>query len=442
VSDATVFDQATTMIEKVWAQPIKELETLAVQRPVQDPLLRSAMHIRSALVVSSNAVVVHQDRLYAMTGPGQVPAFYDLERITRSAVDLRVAQAESQARLQAIGHITDAREAAQPPDRAPEIRLAQAAVARSVQAPRAPDPPPGQPSASAAVGPAVATSGPAGNRSAPLLVAGVVPEAGVHRAGQLLHRHLHAPPVGNPALHHGDRLLLRCREAHRPLAVGDHRDVADRPQPPGGPDLALQPGPVPVSAALLRHVCSPSASYGRAPQPGYDNRPPRSIPGGRFSCIPVQFAHGRRAPSGKDYVHRHTACQRTGVGKNRRSTKGPSRCEPHRQQPARPLPPHRRATPLPGRRRLRGTGAQPAQRARLGARGHPGGNVHCTSPDGRVYVGWLPEDNSAWRRGIVWTVRATPVEADAAPWMQEFGPDVPSRAVTGFLEALTSDADR
>src|SRR3954453_10346513 len=105
------------MIEKAWDRPIDALETLALQRPVQDPLLRAAMHIRTALVVSSNAAVVHQDRLHGMTGPGQVPAFYDLDRITRAAADLRVAQAESRARLQAIGHIIDAREAARPPDR-------------------------------------------------------------------------------------------------------------------------------------------------------------------------------------------------------------------------------------------------------------------------------------------------------------------------------------
>ncbi|WP_223188034.1 hypothetical protein [Streptomyces sp. CBMA29] len=64
--DATVFDQATAVIEKVRAQPIDALEALALQRPVRDPLLRSAMHIRQALVVSSKAVVVHQDRLHAM----------------------------------------------------------------------------------------------------------------------------------------------------------------------------------------------------------------------------------------------------------------------------------------------------------------------------------------------------------------------------------------
>lgn len=69
----------------------------------------------------------------------------------------------------------------------------------------------------------------------------------------------------------------------------------------------------------------------------------------------------------------------------------------------------------------------------------PEANVHCTSPDGRVYVSWLPEDPAAWRRGIV---RATPTEAGTEPWVQEFGPDVPSRAVAGFLEALTSHADR
>lgn len=160
MSDATVFDQANAMIEKAWARPIEDLETLALQRPVQDPLLRSAMHIRSALVVSSNAVVVHQDRLHTLTAPGRVPAFYDLERITRAAVNLQVAQAESQARLQAIGHIIDAREAARPPGRTPAIHLAQAAVARSVQAPRAPGPSPGKPSASAPLGPVVAADRP------------------------------------------------------------------------------------------------------------------------------------------------------------------------------------------------------------------------------------------------------------------------------------------
>ncbi|WP_254075978.1 hypothetical protein [Streptomyces sp. P3] len=96
--DATALDQADAMIEKAWGRPgrpIEALETLAVRRPVEDPLLRSAMHTRSSLVVSNNAVAVHQDRLHAITRPGHVPAFHDLERITSSAVDLRVAQAES-----------------------------------------------------------------------------------------------------------------------------------------------------------------------------------------------------------------------------------------------------------------------------------------------------------------------------------------------------------
>ncbi|WP_329138166.1 DUF317 domain-containing protein [Streptomyces sp. NBC_01476] len=70
----------------------------------------------------------------------------------------------------------------------------------------------------------------------------------------------------------------------------------------------------------------------------------------------------------------------------------------------------------------------------------PEANVHCTSPDGRVCVGWLPEDPAAWRRGIVRTVRAAPAEAE--PWVQEFGPDVPSRAVAGLLEALIGHVDR
>jgi hypothetical protein len=67
----------------------------------------------------------------------------------------------------------------------------------------------------------------------------------------------------------------------------------------------------------------------------------------------------------------------------------------------------------------------------------PEANVHCTSPDGRVYVGWLPEDTTAWKRGIVWQVRVLPT--DAEPWIQEFGLDTPSEAVAGFLAALIAN---
>ncbi|MFF3069205.1 DUF317 domain-containing protein [Kitasatospora sp. NPDC057936] len=66
----------------------------------------------------------------------------------------------------------------------------------------------------------------------------------------------------------------------------------------------------------------------------------------------------------------------------------------------------------------------------------PEGNVHCTSPDGRVYVGWLPEDPGAWQRDIVWRVQVRPADAD--PWTQEFGIHTPSEAVAGFLTALIS----
>ncbi|MFB7109158.1 hypothetical protein [Streptomyces sp. NPDC056291] len=160
MSDATALEQADAVIEKAWGRPIDVLETLAVRRPVEDPLLRSAMHIRSSLVVSINAVAVHQDRLHALTRPGHVPAFYDLERITNSAMDLRVAQAESRTALQAISHVIEAREAAVTADQAPSLRLAQAAVARSAHAPRALGQPPDQPAPSAVVGPTVAVTGP------------------------------------------------------------------------------------------------------------------------------------------------------------------------------------------------------------------------------------------------------------------------------------------
>ncbi|MGV4927606.1 hypothetical protein K2224_28920 (plasmid) [Streptomyces sp. BHT-5-2] len=158
--DTTALDQATAMIEKAWGRPIETLESLAVRRPNDDPLLRSAMHIRSTLVVTDNAVAVHQDRLHALTRPGHVPAFYDLERITSSAADLRVAQAESRTSLQAISHVIEARDASATAERAPAVRLAQAAVARSGHAPHALGPAPDQPAPSASVGPSVASPGP------------------------------------------------------------------------------------------------------------------------------------------------------------------------------------------------------------------------------------------------------------------------------------------
>ncbi|MGW1104283.1 hypothetical protein [Streptomyces sp. NPDC002540] len=150
---ATALDQATAMIEKTWGQPIEILETLAVQRPSDDPLLRSAMHIRSALAITDNAVAIHQNRLHALTRPGYVPTFYELDRITSSAADLRIAHAESQAYLQTIRRVVEAREATTPADRAPAVRLAQAAVARSGHAPHAPGQVPDLPAPSAVVGP-------------------------------------------------------------------------------------------------------------------------------------------------------------------------------------------------------------------------------------------------------------------------------------------------
>ncbi|MGQ4513149.1 DUF317 domain-containing protein [Streptomyces sp. DW26H14] len=70
----------------------------------------------------------------------------------------------------------------------------------------------------------------------------------------------------------------------------------------------------------------------------------------------------------------------------------------------------------------------------------PEANVHMTSPDGGVYVGWLPEDPSAWVRDIVWRVQVLP--ADGKVWVQEFGRHTPSEAVTGFLAALVAHSSR
>jgi hypothetical protein len=137
-SEPSAFDQATIMIEQAWGRPIDELEALAHHQPVEDPLLRSAMHIRSILAVSANAGIVHQDRLHALTRPGHIPPFYDLDRITRTAADLRVAQAESLTYLRAIRCITDTHEAIPRAQPAPTSRLAQAATTRSARESRQP----------------------------------------------------------------------------------------------------------------------------------------------------------------------------------------------------------------------------------------------------------------------------------------------------------------
>ncbi|MFF8649258.1 hypothetical protein ACF06D_13610 [Streptomyces griseoluteus] len=62
--------QATAVIEKAWGQPLEMPEVHAVRSPCE----RSAIHIRTALVITDNAAAVHQDRLHALTPHGHMPA--------------------------------------------------------------------------------------------------------------------------------------------------------------------------------------------------------------------------------------------------------------------------------------------------------------------------------------------------------------------------------
>ncbi|MFI8456875.1 hypothetical protein [Kitasatospora sp. NPDC085464] len=135
MSDATALDHADAMIEQAWKRPIAELEKAAPRLPVEDAMLRAAMHHRSHLVVVSNSIAVHQDRLHALTRPGHVPAFYDLDRITASASALRTAYAESNTAVQMIRHVIDARELALTAEGGPNAERVRAATARSSRAP-------------------------------------------------------------------------------------------------------------------------------------------------------------------------------------------------------------------------------------------------------------------------------------------------------------------
>lgn len=70
----------------------------------------------------------------------------------------------------------------------------------------------------------------------------------------------------------------------------------------------------------------------------------------------------------------------------------------------------------------------------------PDGNVHCSSPDQRVYVGFLPESPAA-SRGELWHIHVKAANGTTA-WHQSFGPDTPAQAVAGFLAALISSSGR
>ncbi|GLF95542.1 DUF317 domain-containing protein [Streptomyces yaizuensis] len=64
----------------------------------------------------------------------------------------------------------------------------------------------------------------------------------------------------------------------------------------------------------------------------------------------------------------------------------------------------------------------------------PDANVHCTSPDGGMYVGFLPEAPAA-RHGDLWHIRT--LNTDGEPvWQQTFPDGIPPQAVAGFLAGL------
>ncbi|MFF2025052.1 DUF317 domain-containing protein [Streptomyces sp. NPDC058171] len=67
----------------------------------------------------------------------------------------------------------------------------------------------------------------------------------------------------------------------------------------------------------------------------------------------------------------------------------------------------------------------------------PDANVHCTSPDGVMYVGFLPEAPAA-HHGDLWRIRNLDVDGNPI-WEQTFSTGIPPQAVTGFLAGLIPD---
>lgn len=151
---------------------------------------------------------------------------------------------------------------------------------------------------------------------------------GAHRAGQLLHRRLDTAPLRDPLLHH--RALVPApapRTAHRRLTGRRRPSRCRRPStaalPPGSCAPArFRPGVCPAPPSLL-----PFGSVWPVAHPDTTAGSAGPFPGRWPSAGGGQFAHGRPHFPGKDYGLRLTACQRRGVGQNRRSTKGSSNRE-------------------------------------------------------------------------------------------------------------------
>ncbi|WP_367132217.1 MULTISPECIES: DUF317 domain-containing protein [Streptomyces] len=61
------------------------------------------------------------------------------------------------------------------------------------------------------------------------------------------------------------------------------------------------------------------------------------------------------------------------------------------------------------------------------------GNTHCSSPDGRVYVGWLPE--KGYDHENVWIVAVENVDGKIA-WVQDFADTTPCEFIAAFVAAL------
>ncbi|MDT3395315.1 DUF317 domain-containing protein [Streptomyces sp. B1866] len=68
-------------------------------------------------------------------------------------------------------------------------------------------------------------------------------------------------------------------------------------------------------------------------------------------------------------------------------------------------------------------------------------NVHCASPDGRAYVGFLPETPDHHRHGVLWRVTVNAPDGSTG-WTQTFGSNTPAEAIAGFLTALITTPRR
>ncbi|MEV3871593.1 hypothetical protein [Streptomyces sp. NPDC049906] len=108
MSQPTALATADSSIRAAWQRPVDTLQTLRSEGRTTDPTLVTVLRIRQGLLFSDAQMTAHQNLLHHLTRPGHVPDLLELDTMTSSTTQLRIAHAEAHARVRAICSVIDA----------------------------------------------------------------------------------------------------------------------------------------------------------------------------------------------------------------------------------------------------------------------------------------------------------------------------------------------